>query len=108
MWKNLGLSNRGLRVSANVVRPPVEDTKLTTEEHGQLGCLQNSLGAGAESVCKRPRTTPHDSASWKLELPLELRQIGASAGSGQIDDYLGSAADPFFALLEEHRGFGPD
>ena len=54
------------------------------------------------------RPTPHDSASWKLELPPELRQIGASAGTGQIDDYLGCAADPFFALLEEHRGFGPD
>ena len=54
------------------------------------------------------RTPPHDSESWKLELPLELRQMGASAGPGQIDDYLGCAADPFFALLKDHRGFGPD
>jgi len=36
------------------------------------------------------------------------REGRGSAGIGQIDDYLGSAADPFFALLEEHRGFGPD
>ena len=43
-----------------------------------------------------------------MELPLELRQMGASAGPGQIDDYLGCAADPFFALLKDHRGFGPD
>ena len=54
------------------------------------------------------RAAPHDSESWKLELPLELRQMGASAGPGQIDDYLGCAADPFFALLKDHRGFGPD
>ena len=54
------------------------------------------------------RTPPRDSESWKLELPLELRQMGASAGPGRIDDYLGCAADPFCALLEEHRGFGPD
>ena len=50
----------------------------------------------------------HDSASWKSELFLEPRQTGASAGTGQIDDYLGCAADPFSALLKEHRGFGPD
>ena len=54
------------------------------------------------------RTPPRDSESWKLEPPLELRQMGASAGPGQIDDYLGCAAEPFCALLEEHRGFGPD
>ena len=54
------------------------------------------------------RTPPHDSESWKLEPPLELRQMGTSAGPGQIYDYLGCAADPFFALLKDHRGFGPD
>ena len=36
-----------------------------------------------------------------MKLPLELRQMGASAGPGQIDDYLSCAADPSTALLEE-------
>ena len=72
-----------------------------------MKCATRMLKRGGQRA-KRSRPTPHDSASWKLELPLELRQIGASAGTGQIDDYLGCAADPFVALLEEHGGFGPD